>query len=353
VRRSVCLFSAARRCLSIDPRRDQFAYDSGTAVLNLLDRGITARQIMSKDAFENAIAVVMALGGSTNAVLHLLAIATRLASTLRLDDFNRCSTRSSLGDTNRTEVHMRRPRQDWRIPVCTRALAGDRSPPRDVMTVSGSTMAESPRTFTPNDPTGTGARRRSPHPRSRVALPCCAVVGAQGRRSESGRYGRAVTFENCVECSTVSSAPWTPSMANEIEPQTVVVIRYEKDRKGGPGMREMPPITGAHERWDERDLLRSSPTDDSVAARTDVCVATSLPRRWMAGPIALVRPMADEIVIDVNTLSIDLVGDEADSPSAQARAPFTPRYTPACLGKRSGALGSPGAKGVTTLLVLP
>ena len=74
---------------SIDPRRDQYAYDSGLAVLNLLDRGITARQIMTKKAFENAIAVVMALGGSTNAVLHLLAIAHEARVDLELDDFNK------------------------------------------------------------------------------------------------------------------------------------------------------------------------------------------------------------------------------------------------------------------------
>src|ERR1035441_10549364 len=78
---------------SIDPRRDQYAYDSGLAVLNLLDRGISARQVMTKAAFENAIAVVMALGGSTNAVLHLLAIAHEARVDLDLDDFNRVAAR--------------------------------------------------------------------------------------------------------------------------------------------------------------------------------------------------------------------------------------------------------------------
>src|SRR6202789_166687 len=78
---------------SIDSRRDQYAYDSGVAVLNLLDRGISARQIMTKEAFENAIAIVMALGGSTNAVLHLLAMAHEARVELDLDDFNEVAAR--------------------------------------------------------------------------------------------------------------------------------------------------------------------------------------------------------------------------------------------------------------------
>src|SRR5271170_8195088 len=130
---------------SIDPRRDQYAYDSGLAVLNLLDHGIDARQIMTKPAFENAIAVVMALGGSTNAVLHLLAIAHEARVNLELDDFNKVAARvAHIADMKpHGRFHMSDLDRVGGVPVVLQHLLENDLLHGDVMTVSGKTMAES------------------------------------------------------------------------------------------------------------------------------------------------------------------------------------------------------------------
>ena len=131
---------------SVDPRRDQYAYDSGLAVVNLLDAGITARQIMTKAAFENAIAVVMALGGSTNAVLHLLAIAHEARVDLDLDDFNRIAAARAPHRRHEAarQVPHERPRPGrWRARWSSQHLLEHDLLNGDVMTVSGKTMAES------------------------------------------------------------------------------------------------------------------------------------------------------------------------------------------------------------------
>ena len=120
---------------AVDRRRDDFAYESGRAVMHLLELGIRPRQIMTKEAFENAIAVIMALGGSTNAVLHLLAIANEARVELELDDFNRIGARGAAHRRHeaarqvphdRHRPHRRRARRDaasCSTPVCSTATA--------------------------------------------------------------------------------------------------------------------------------------------------------------------------------------------------------------------------------------
>jgi dihydroxy-acid dehydratase len=319
---------------SIDPRRDQFAYDSGTAVLNLLDRGITARHIMTKGAFENAIAVVMALGGSTNAVLHLLAIAHEARVDLELDDFNKIAQRvPHIADTKpHGKYHMSDLDTIGGVPVVLAHLLEHDLINGDVMTVSGKTMAESLSDFHANQPDGDVVHRvdHPIHVQGGIAVlggslaPKGAVVKVAGL-DELHFDGTARVFDGEI-------AAMDAIMANEIEPNTVVVIRYEGP-KGGPGMREMLAITGAM-KGVGRGADCALVTDGRFSGGTHgFCVGHVAPEAVDGGPIALVAD-GDRIVIDVDTLRIDLMVDPAElAERARHVAPFTPRYTTGVLEK--------------------
>jgi dihydroxy-acid dehydratase len=319
---------------SIDPRRDQLAYDSGTAVLNLLDRGINARHIMTKAAFENAIAVVMALGGSTNAVLHLLAIAHEARVDLELDDFNKIAQRvPHIADTKpHGKYHMSDLDTIGGVPVVLAHLLETGRLEGDVMTVSGKTMAESLADFHAKRPDGDVVHDvdHPIHVQGGIAVlhgslaPKGAVVKVAGMDDLYFR-GTARVFDG--EFSAMDAI-----MANEIAPQTVVVIRYEGP-KGGPGMREMLAITGAM-KGVGRGADCALVTDGRFSGGTHgFCVGHVAPEALDGGPIALVRD-GDEIIIDVNTLSIDLMVEEAElAERAKHVPPFTPRYTTGVLEK--------------------
>jgi dihydroxy-acid dehydratase len=319
---------------SIDPRRDQFAYDSGAAVLNLLDRGISARQIMTKEAFENAIAVVMALGGSTNAVLHLLAIAHEARVELELDDFNRVAKRvPHIADTKpHGKYHMSDLDRIGGLPVVLQHLLDHDLLHGDVMTVSGSTMAENLAQLHAPAPDGDVVHdvEHPIHVQGGIAIlrgslaPKGAVVKVAGLDQLNFR-GRARVFDGEVEAMSAI-------MANEIEPNTVVVIRYEGP-KGGPGMREMLAITGAM-KGVGRGADCALVTDGRFSGGTHgFCVGHVAPEALDGGPIALVRD-GDEIAIDVDTLSIDLLVDVDElAERAKEVKPFTPRFTTGALEK--------------------
>ncbi|HEV7957829.1 MAG TPA: dihydroxy-acid dehydratase [Acidimicrobiales bacterium] len=319
---------------SIDPRRDQFAYDSGLAVLGLLDAGITARQIMTKAAFENAIAVVMALGGSTNAVLHLLAIAHEARVDLELEDFNRIAARvPHIADTKpHGKYHMSDLDVVGGVPVVLQHLLEHDLLNGDVMTVSGKSMAESLAAFHANQPDGDVVHDLSHplHVQGGIAIlrgslaPNGAVVKVAGLDDLSFR-GVARVFDG-------EDLAMAAIMANEIEPNTVLVIRYEGP-KGGPGMREMLAITGAM-KGVGRGADCALVTDGRFSGGTHgFCIGHVAPEAIDGGPIALVRD-GDEIVIDATTHSIELLVDEAElAERAKHVAPFTPRYSSGALEK--------------------
>jgi dihydroxy-acid dehydratase len=319
---------------SIDPRRDQYAYDSGLAVLNLLDKGINARQVMTKPAFENAIAVVMALGGSTNAVLHLLAIAHEARVDLDLDDFNTVAARvPHIADTKpHGRFHMSDLDRVGGVPVVLQHLLDHGLLHGDVMTVTGKSMAESLADYHARQPDGEVVHDlTSPiHDRGGIAVlrgslaPRGAVVKVAGI-DQLQFSGRARVFDG-------EEFALAAILANEIEPQTVLVIRYEGP-KSGPGMREMLMVTGAMKgvgRGSDCALI----TDGRFSGGTHgFCVGHVAPEALDGGPIALVRD-GDRIVIDVETLSIDLDVDESELAQRTAHvAPFVPRYTTGVLEK--------------------
>jgi len=319
---------------SIDDRRDQFAYDSGRAVLNLLDLGISARQIMTKKAFENAIAIVMALGGSTNAVLHLLAIAHEARVELELDDFNKIAQRvPHIADTKpHGKYHMSDLDRIGGLPVVLRHLLENDRLHGDVITVTGKTMAENLEAYGAPDPDGDVVHD--------VAHPIHVQGGIAILRGSLAPKGAVVKvagiddlrFSGTARVFDGEDLAMTAIMANEIEPNTVLVIRYEGP-KGGPGMREMLAITGAMKGVGRgRDCALV--TDGRFSGGTHgFCVGHVAPEALDGGPIGLVRD-GDQIVIDVEALSIELLVDEAElAERAKNVAPFTPRYTTGVLDK--------------------
>ena len=284
---------------AVDRRRDGYARKSGEAVVHLLERGITARQILTRQAFENAIAVVMALGGSTNAVLHLLAIAREADVDLTLDDFNLVGDRvphladvKPFGRFVMTDVD-----RIGGVPVVMKALLDAGLLHGDVLTVTGRTMAENLAAIAPPDPDGEIIRAMSApiHPTGGLTIlrgslaPDGAVVKTAGFDANVIE-GTARVFER-------ERAAMDALEADQIKAGDVVVIRYEGP-KGGPGMREMLAITGAIKGAGlGKDVLLL--TDGRFSGgTTGLCIGHVAPEAVDGGPIALVRD-GDRIRVDV------------------------------------------------------
>ena len=319
---------------SVDGRRDDYAYASGLAVLELLQKGITARDIMTKKAFENAIAVVNALGGSTNAVLHLLAIAHEARVDLSLDDFNRIARRvPHLADTKpHGKYHMTDLDRIGGVPVVLKHLLEAGLLHGDVLTVSGKTMAENLAEFSIPDPDGDVVHPLSNpiHDRGGLAI----LTGSLAPKGSVVKVAGIdqLLFDGTARVFDGEDAAMAAILADEIKPNTVVVIRYEGP-KAGPGMREMLAVTGAM-KGAGRGADCALVTDGRFSGGTHgFCVGHVAPEALDGGPIGLVRD-GDRIVIDVNNDTIDLIVDPAElARRASEPRPFTPRYTTGVLEK--------------------
>ena len=332
---------------SVDPRRDRYAEESGRAVLNLLDRSITARQVMTKAAFENAIAVTMALGGSTNAVLHLLAIAHEARVPLGLDDFNRIAARvPHLADTRpHGKYHMSDLDAVGGVPVILQHLLENDLLNGDVMTVSGMTMAESLAAYHAPAPDGAVVHPLGSaiHDRGGIAVLTGSLAPQGGVVKVAGID--SLSFTGTARVFDGEAAAMEAIMAGEIAPATVVVIRYEGPRSG-PGMREMLAVTGAM-KGVGRGADCALVTDGRFSGGTHgFCVGHVAPEAFDGGPIALVRD-GDTIRIDVETNSIDLLVDDAELASRVA-GDFSPRYTTGVLEKYARLVRGAETGAVTT-----
>ncbi|HVM02613.1 MAG TPA: dihydroxy-acid dehydratase, partial [Acidimicrobiales bacterium] len=231
---------------AVDPRRDDLARRSGEAVMGLLDAGLRPRRILTREAFENAIAVVMALGGSTNAVLHLLAIANEARVELTLDDFDRVGRRTPhVADTKpHGRYHMVDVDRVGGVPVVMRALLEAGLLHGDCLTVTGRTMAENLAGLDPPAPDGAVV-----HPLSEPIHADGGIAVLAGSLAPLGAVVKVAgidvsRFEGTARVFDGEQAALEAVLAGAIEPGTVVVIRYEGP-KGGPGMREMLAVTGA------------------------------------------------------------------------------------------------------------
>jgi dihydroxy-acid dehydratase len=319
---------------AVDRRRDGFAHRSGEAVVAMLRQGITARQIMTKEAFENAIAVVMALGGSTNAVLHLLAIAREAEVDLTLDDFNRVGERvPHLGDLKPFgRFVMNDVDKIGGIPVVMKALLDAGLMHGDCLTVTGKTMAENLDAIAPPDVDGQIIRELSKpiHKTGGLTIlkgslaPEGAVVKTAGFDDE--------VFEGTARVFDGERAAMDALEAGQIKPKDVVVIRYEGP-KGGPGMREMLAITGAIKGAGlGKDILLV--TDGRFSGgTTGPCIGHVAPEATAGGPIAFVRD-GDPIRLDVahRLLDVDIDEDELAT-RREGWTPNAPKYTKGVLGK--------------------
>ncbi len=319
---------------AVDRRRDDLAFESGEAVVQLLASGIRPRQIMTKPAFENAIAVVMALGGSTNAVLHLLAIAHEAKVDLELDDFNRVAAKvPHIADMKpHGAFHMADLDRIGGVQVVLRELLEAGLLHGDCLTVTGKTMAENLADLDPPKPDGdvVHALRDPIHAQGGIAVlrgslaPNGAVVKVAGLDSDR--------FEGTARVFDGEDAAMEAILAGRINAGDVVVIRYEGP-KGGPGMREMLAVTGAMKgagRGADAALI----TDGRFSGGTHgYCVGHVAPEAVDGGPIAFVED-GDRIVIDAARHTLDLVVDDAalNRRKADWKLP-DPRYTSGVLAK--------------------
>jgi len=319
---------------AVDVRRDAFALESGRAVVALLDSGIRPRQVMSKAAFENAIAVVMALGGSTNAVLHLMAIAHEAGVALELDDFNRVAARvPHLADTKpHGRFHMVDVDRVGGVPVVMRELLEADLLHGDCLTVTGRTVAENLDALDVAGPDGDVI-----HPLSEPIHRDGGIVILTGSLAPKGSVVKVAgldtgTFTGTARVFDGEQPALDAILAGRIEAGTVLVIRYEGP-KGGPGMREMLAVTGAMKgagRGSDCALV----TDGRFSGGTHgLCIGHVAPEAVDGGPIALVED-GDRIAIDVEARRVDLdvPADELTRRRA-ALKPFEPRYTTGFLAK--------------------
>jgi dihydroxy-acid dehydratase len=324
-----------------DRRRDGFARRSGQAVVELLRKGITARQIMTREAFENAIAVVMAFGGSTNAVLHLLAIAHEAEVELSLDDFTRIGAKvPHLADVKPFGRHvMTDVDRIGGVPVVMKALLDAGLLHGDCLTVTGATVAENLAAIAPPDPDGTVLRAMT-EPIHRTG----GITILRGSLAPDGAVVKSAGFDSDVFTGTARVFDRERAAMDALEDGTiaagdVVVIRYEGP-KGGPGMREMLAITAAIKGAGlGKDVLLL--TDGRFSGgTTGLCVGHVAPEAADGGPIAFVRD-GDPVTLDVAKGTLDIGVDPTELAARRAGwAPLPARYQRGVLAKYSKLVGS-------------
>ena len=326
---------------AVDRRRDDYAIKSGEAVVELIRKGITTRQILTKKAFENAITILMALGGSTNAVLHLLAIAHEAEVDLTMEDFHRIGSKVPLlGDLKPFGKYvMTDVDRVGGIPVVLRALLDAGFIHGDCLTVTGKTMAENLAELAPLDPDGEVLHA--------IKTPVSTAVGITilgGSLAPEGAVCKTAgigveKFEGPARVFEREQLAMDALQNGTIKAGDVVVIRYEGP-KGGPGMREMLMITGAIK---GAGLGKSTLliTDGRFSGgSTGLCVGHVSPEAVDGGPIAFIKD-GDLIRIDTVARTLDLLVDEAEL--IERRKNFKPiphKFTRGVLGKYCKVVGS-------------
>jgi dihydroxy-acid dehydratase len=331
-----------------DRRRDGYARRSGEAAVNLLRLGITARQIMTREAFENAITVLMALGGSTNAVLHLLAMAREAEVPLELEDFHRIGSRVPLlGDLKPFGRYvMNDVDRVGGVPVVMRALLDAGLLHGDALTVTGRTMAENLAQINPPDPDG-----KILHATAAALASSGGITVLSGSLCPEGAVVKSAgvpvdVFEGPAKVFEREQSAMAALEDGSIVAGDVVIIRYEGP-KGGPGMREMLMITGAIKGAGlGKDVLLI--TDGRFSGgTTGLCVGHVAPEAVDGGPIAFVRE-GDRVRIDIPNRTLELLVDEAELASRrEGWEPLPPRYTRGVLAKYARLVASASHGAVT------
>jgi dihydroxy-acid dehydratase len=331
---------------AVDPRLDQLAVASGRAVMALLEANLRPRRIMTPEAFENAITVVMALGGSTNAVLHLLAIAHEAGIELTLEDFDRISRRTPhVGDLRPFgQYHMVDLDRIGGVPIVLRALLDEGLLHGDAVTVTGKTQAENLADVSfPKD-------QDVVRPMSDPLAGDGGIAILRGSLAPEGAVVKVAgidqtVFEGIARVFDDESEALAALGRHELHEGDVVVIRYEGP-KGGPGMREMLRITAA---------IKGAGLGKSTALLTDgrfsggttgLSIGHVAPEASVGGPLALVEE-GDRIRVDVPGRAVDLlVEEDVLNERASGWKPPDPRYVSGALAKYAKLVGSAGSGAV-------
>jgi dihydroxy-acid dehydratase len=326
---------------AVDGRRDGFARRSGEAVITLLEKGITARQILTMDAFENAISVVMALGGSTNAVLHLMAIAHEARVDLTLDDFDRIGRKvPHIADVRPFGKYVMHDLDKiGGVPVVMRALLEAGLLHGDALTVSGRTLGEELSDLAPPDLDGTVLQ-----PLDKPIHASGGIAILRGSLAPEGAVVKSAGMDELVHSGTArvfdgEPAAMEAATSGQLKAGDVVVIRWEGPR-GGPGMREMLAVTAAIKGAGlGKDVVLL--TDGRFSGATSgLCVGHVAPEAADCGPIALVED-GDRIVLDVPNRTLDLLVEPVELERRKANwKPLEPRYTSGVLAKYARLVGS-------------
>ena len=326
---------------AVDRRRDAYAIKSGEAVVNLIRLGITTRQILTKKAFENAITILMALGGSTNAVLHLLAIANEAEVDLTLEDFNRIGAKVPLlGDLKPFgKFVMTDLDRVGGIPVVLKILLDAGYLHGDTLTVTGKTMAENLADINPPFPDGVVV-----HPANSPLSKDVGITILGGSLAPEGAVCKTAgigidSFEGPARVFNREQAAMDAVEDGTIKSGDVIVIRYEGP-KGGPGMREMLMVTGA---------IKGAGLGKSVLLLTDgrfsggstgLCVGHVAPEAVDGGPIAFIKD-GDRIKIDTVKRTLDLLVDGAELEKRKVGwKPLPHKFTRGVLAKYCKVVGS-------------
>jgi dihydroxy-acid dehydratase len=326
---------------AVDRRRDGYARKSGEAVVELIRQGITTRDIITRQSLENAIAVLMAFGGSTNAVLHLLAIAHEANVELEMEDFHRIGSKVPLLGNLKPfgRYVMSDVDRVGGVPVVMRALLDAGLLHGDCLTVTGKTVAENLADIAPPDPDGEILRAtRDP------LAPTGGITILSGSLAPEGAVVKNAgvpvdSFEGTARVFEREQAAMAALEDGTIQAGDVIIIRYEGP-KGGPGMREMLMITGAIKGAGlGKDVLLI--TDGRFSGgTTGLCVGHVAPEAVDGGPIGLVRT-GDRIRIDIPSRTLDLLVDDDEIARRRAEfAPLPPRYTRGVLAKYAKLVGS-------------
>ncbi len=310
-----------------DPRRDDFARKAGAAVVNLLSAGIRPRDILTRDAFRNAITVVMALGGSTNAVLHLMAIAHEAGAKLSLEDFDEISRRTPhLADLRPGGQYvMSDLDRVGGVPVVLRILLDEGLLAGDCLTVTGLTMAENLEALKPPLPDGEVVHALAAPLRKDGGL-----LIMRGTLAPEGAVMKAAglveqRFEGTARVFDGESPAMEYVRSGSLRPGDVIVIRGEGPR-GGPGMPEMLAVTAAVNGSGHGKDVALVTDGRFSGATTGISVGHVAPEAAVGGPLALVAD-GDRISIDMEQRRLDLlVGEDV---LQQRRGAWVPPPAPA------------------------
>jgi dihydroxy-acid dehydratase len=330
-----------------DPRKDEVARNCGQLVMDLLQRGVTPRDILTRQAFENAIAAVAASGGSTNAVLHLLALAREAEVPLTIEDFDTISKRTPLladlkPGGRYVAVDLDRA---GGVPLLAQRLVSAGLVDGKQMTPSGRTIGEEASTAI--ETPGQDVVR----PLSDPIKPNGGLVILKGNLAPDGSVIKIAGHERLYHRGPArvfnrEEDAMSAATHGEIKPGDVVIIRYEGPR-GGPGMREMLGVTGA---------LVGAGLGETVALATDgrfsgatrgLMVGHVAPEAASGGPIAAIQD-GDTITIDIQARRLDVELSDAEIAARLANwAEPTPHYTRGVFAKYAALVASASEGAIT------